>query len=125
MNYPEELITSDVCLRCGSCCKLTVSTKSASDRSTKKQKEKTVEWYNVIARQTDTIEIYDDGRIRFHCPQLLKTSDGMKTCQVYKDRPKICSDYNCFHMANLKGRPPENYEMIKGIIKKVHGEDAI
>ena len=100
MTYPEELITSDVCIRCGSCCKLTVGTLI--------EDEKAKEWYNVIARQTDTIDILDDGRIRFRCPQLKVTQeDGFKLCQVYQDRPKVCADYNCFHMANLKADLPK------------------
>ena len=126
MTYPEELITSDVCIRCGSCCKLTIGTPAPGPGKDEKKKERVKEWYNVIARQTDTIDILDDCRIRFRCPQLKVTQeDGFKLCQVYEDRPEICSAYNCFHMANLKGRPPENYEMIKGIIRQVHGEDAI
>ena len=115
--YKEELITSEVCIRCGSCCKLTVGEKGVS--------EKAKEWYNVIARQTDTINILDDGRIRFYCPKMNHTDDGLHLCTVYEERPRVCSDYNCFHMANLQGRPPENYEMIKGIIRQVHGENAI
>lgn len=118
MKYPEELITSDVCIRCGSCCKLTVP-------FDKTMGEKQEEWYNVIVKQTDTIEVKSDGRLRFYCPKMNHTKDGLKLCGIYEDRPRVCSDYNCFHMANHRGRPPENYEMIKGIIRQVHGEDAI
>ena len=111
MTYDESLITSEVCVRCASCCKLTIGRPDP-------RPDKMIEWENVIARQTDNIEILPDARVRFHCPELVIDGE-FKKCGIYKDRPRICSQYNCFEMANKMGRPPENYEMIMGIINKL------
>jgi len=108
MMYDESLITSEVCIRCASCCKLTIGKPES-------RPERMIEWENIIAKQTDNIEILPDSRVRFHCPKLVVEGE-FKKCGIYESRPYICSAYNCFEMANKMNRPPENYEKIMKII---------
>lgn len=113
----ESLITSDVCLRCGHCCKVTTQYERCSPDG--------VEWWAVIASESDLIEVIihpteKQARIRIHCPKL-KNQDGLKVCSIYEDRPTVCRKYNCFRTANLKNQRPENWNYIKGIVDSVHG----
>lgn len=62
--------------------------------------------------------------IQFTCPQLATNDEGHKLCSIYKDRPTICSDYNCFESSNINKRRPQQWDKIKDIIKEVHGIDV-
>ena len=125
-----SLITSDVCIRCGHCCKFTSPTQLQGDTGT--------EWMDVILGTNPYIELKyhnkvdvqrSDGTIQENmtpfeivarCPQLKTNEEGHKLCAIYEDRPTTCSRYNCFDMGNKMKRRPENFEFIAGLIKEVH-----
>ena len=134
----ESLITSEVCVKCGHCCKWTSEMQHCHPDIGK-------EWLDVIAKQSDTTQLlwYDNDkvqhksssgntdaqmrgqfRIRFTCPKLeVDKEAGTKMCTIYEDRPTVCRNYNCFRDANFKNQRPENWDYIAGIIKEVHGVD--
>jgi Fe-S-cluster containining protein len=130
----ESLINSDVCIRCGHCCKWTTATQLTNDKG--------VEWLDVmigtnpkakmLKHNKRTIkkpsgEVMRDStpfEIQFTCPQLATNDEGHKLCSIYKDRPTICSDYNCFESSNINKRRPQQWDKIKDIIKEVHGIDV-
>jgi len=115
MPLDENLITSEVCVKCGHCCKWTSSPQYVHPVNGP-------EWLNIIAKTDDTTLIWHENetvdhfsrseqkvvqqeRAKFHisfrCPKLeIDEEAGTKMCSIYADRPKICSNYNCFRMAN-------------------------
>jgi len=136
----ESLITSDVCVRCGHCCKWTSEMQSVHPVNGP-------EWLNVMAGQSDKTELiwYENEvvehwsirdnktvheerarfRIKFTCPKLeVDKEAGTKKCGIYNDRPKVCRDYNCFRTANQTKNRPQNWDLVSGIIKDVHGVDV-
>lgn len=136
----DSLITSDVCIKCGHCCKWTSEMQSCHPVIGP-------EWLNVIAKQSDKTHLkwYENEtedhlsksenkviredrarfKIQFTCPKLeIDEEAGTKICTIYEDRPKVCSNYNCFRNANNLNQRPENWNYIKGIIKEVHGVDV-
>ena len=136
----SSLITSEVCIRCASCCKWTSSMQYCAPG-------KGPEWLNVIGAQSENTELmwFEDEvvdhhslsegkvvkeerarfKIKFNCPKLVVDEEaGTKMCGIYENRPKVCSNYNCFASANRTQQRPQNWEFIKGIIKEVHGVDV-
>lgn len=135
----EKLITSDVCVKCGHCCKWTSEMQHCHPA-------KGPEWLKVISKQSDRTKLkwyanevtehYSKSedkpimeeraqfRIEFTCPKLdIDEDKGTKLCTIYEDRPKVCSDYNCFRNANAMDQRPQNWDYVKGIVKEVHGID--
>jgi len=122
MPLDESLITSDVCIKCGSCCKMTTDPIRCSDFG--------FPWYKTVVEQNDLIKLvnFDSNKnqvqIRFRCPKLdVDEKENTYKCSIYADRPAVCSNYNCFKDANNKNRRPENWDRIKVIVKQVHGVD--
>ena len=120
----ESLINSDVCIRCGHCCKWTTPTAFGNDSR--------IEWMEAIVSDNPHVEIVphnkiDDGRypyeLKVTCSQL-DTSDGFFKCKMYKNRPKACSEYNCFAWSNKLKRRPEAFHKQQKAIKEVHGIDV-
>lgn len=59
------------------------------------------------------------------CPKLIvDEKEGTKVCGIYETRPNVCRDYNCFTDANNRRRRPQNWDLIAGLIKKVHNVDV-
>lgn len=123
-NLNEDLITSDVCVKCGSCCKMTTEYIRCSPVG--------LEWYKTVVEQNDLIRLVafnekeEKVKIRFTCPKLVVDQQQKTfTCSIYQDRPQVCRAYNCFRTANIANRRPERWDYIKGIIKEVHGVDVV
>lgn len=130
----ESLINSDVCIRCGHCCKWTSTTQVTNGPGE--------EWLDVMIGSNPHVNMRKHNKrhlklpngkymgnatpfeIEFRCPKLKTNEEGHKLCSIYKDRPKICSDYNCFEHSNRLQRRPQQWDKIKGIIKEVHGIDV-
>lgn len=130
----ESLINSDVCIRCGHCCKWTSSTQVANGNGE--------EWLDVMIGTNPNAKMLKHNKrdmqvpgrgvmrnatpfeIEFRCPQLKTNDEGHKLCAIYQDRPKICSDYNCFEQSNRLQRRPQQWDKIKRIVKEVHGIDV-
>ena len=125
----ETLINSETCIRCGHCCKWTTSTQMANDNKRA--------WVATTIEDNDLVRMIEHNPVKVNgetknpfeleikCSKLIvdKEEDTYK-CGVYLDRPKVCSDYNCFEMANKLKRRPQNFKSIKEIIKKVHNVDV-
>ena len=130
----DSLITSDVCIRCGHCCKWTSATQLSNGTGP--------EWMDVILGSNPLLTLkyhnkrdveFPDGRIaknmtpfeiEARCPKLKTNEEGHKLCSIYEDRPTTCARYNCFDMANKTERRPQNWDFIAGIIKEVHGVEV-
>lgn len=132
----DSLITSEVCIQCGHCCKFTTPNLYVHP-------ENGPEWLNVIAKHDRTRLLWYDNekvkhqslsegrvveeerasfKVEFTCPKLqIDEEAGTKICGIYEDRPKVCSNYNCFRMANQTGQRPQNWKLISELVEKVHG----
>ena len=130
----KSLITSEVCIRCGHCCKWTSTTQVSNGPGP--------EWLDVVIGDNPYTEMKKHNKrdlmlptgmemknatpfeIEFRCPQLKTNEEGHKLCSIYESRPKICRDYNCFEASNRAERRPENFARISEIIKEVHGVEV-
>ena len=123
----ESLIDSETCIRCGHCCKWTTTTQLGdNDR---------IEWVDTLMSDNPLVKaihhnpVTYDGKkqnpfeIEIACSKL-NTDDGFKKCSIYKNRPKVCSDYNCFKWSNKLKRRPQGWEKITRAIKEAHGIDV-
>lgn len=130
----KSLITSEVCIQCGHCCKWTSITHVTNGPGP--------EWLDVVIGSNPLTEMKKHNKrdlrlpsgkamknatpfeIEFRCPKLKTNEEGHKLCSIYENRPKICSDYNCFEASNRAERRPENFDRISKIIKEVHGVEV-
>lgn len=125
----ESLINSDTCIRCGHCCKWTTSTQLGDDTR--------LDWLTTLVEDNELVSLVNHNQVsvngntknpfevKITCSKLIvDEQEGTYKCGVYLDRPKVCSDYNCFSWANNLKRRPQNWERIKRIIKEVHGVDV-
>ena len=135
----EDLITSDVCIQCGRCCKTTWLQPrwNKAERNREKYGERVDKMpylREMFSQSTTTFveERGDTAAVITWCPNLKQDAfcpskdwDGNPTykCGIYKNRPDVCSAYNCFTAANGQKRNPEYFEFIKGLIERVHGTD--
>jgi Fe-S-cluster containining protein len=125
----DTLITSDVCQRCAHCCKWQSKTQLATPEQVvflnaivgTQQK---IIWHNPrnLTQQEHTHHNVSPFEIEYTCSKL-ETKGDLKTCSIYKDRPNICKDYNCFTISNKVNKRPANWNNIKRIIKEVHNVD--
>ena len=83
----ENDITSEVCQKCGICCEIEYG---VPDRLS--------EWVNAVVEDYDHIKRNKQG-IRIRCSHLKDTEDGLVSCNIYGNRPKLCKDYNCVSRA--------------------------
>lgn len=130
----KSLITSEVCIRCGHCCKWTSTTQLMNGPGP--------EWLDVVIGTNPYLKMNKHNKrdvkmpngkfmgratpfeIEFRCPKLKTNEEGHKLCSIYENRPKICSNYNCFEASNQAKRRPENFAQISEIIKEVHGVEV-
>ena len=104
----EDLITSEVCMQCGKCCKTTwiQAMFSRSPRSF-------VEVRPNRPGKPEKVAVCN------WCSQLMPNL----SCGIYESRPTMCQVYNCFTAANSGKRDPEYFEFIQTLIERVHGTD--
>ena len=119
VDLDPDLITSEICMQCGMCCKTTWEQdrfrKSGTDR---------VPYLQAMFADRHKSEVSIRSRpsgeyaaVTNWCSHL-EEGDNLHhvKCGVYKDRPQMCRDYNCFRAANGVKRLPEYYEMISKLI---------
>jgi|TARA_Y100000310_G_scaffold120686_1_gene119466 hypothetical protein len=89
----ESDITEDVCKSCGICCEIELKPNWKKPRQ--------FEWLHAIVENHDNIT--DTGKgIRIRCSHLRKTKHSTHPyweCDIYEDRPQLCSDFNCVSWA--------------------------
>ena len=89
----ESDITEDVCKSCGICCEIELKPNWKKPRQ--------FEWLHAIVENHDNIETTEKG-IRIRCSHLRKTKHATHPyweCDIYEDRPQLCSDFNCVSWA--------------------------
>ena len=117
----ESLITSEVCLQCGKCCKTTW----IQDRRTKAKNhdgDKFEYLQAMFGRSPRSfVELRPNNKVAVvnWCSQL----NPDLTCNIYKDRPQMCIDFNCFKEANGRKGFPEYFDHIKSLIRRVHDKE--
>ena len=122
VELDEDLITSDVCIRCGMCCKTTWAQPGKSGTVTAEER---LEYLQAIFddrpedrnETTDVKAVGNNVHVVNWCRQL-DVTDEFRTCKIYENRPQMCRNYNCFREANGKKRLPQYYDFIKNIIDK-------
>lgn len=126
----HTLIDSDVCIRCGHCCKWTTKTHIRNSKG--------IDWLDAVVEDNELVGIIkhnsvklEDGtraepfEIELRCSKLvIDNEEKTAKCSIYLNRPQVCSDYNCFEHANNLKRRPQNFERIQKLIKEVHGIDV-
>ena len=126
VKQDPKLINSDVCIRCGHCCKLTLQVHQPfpTDDAHKKQKiDYVATVYDDV--KVDTLKIIDitnslsgktTVRVQKTCPKLQTSEEGFKTCSIYDKRPVVCKAFNCIATANHSEQTPQNWDVIKKLI---------
>ena len=111
----ESLITSEVCLQCGKCCKTTWT----QDRFTKGGADRLPYLQAMFGRSARTFVEAREKKVACvnWCSQLMP---DLK-CNIYQNRPQMCIDFNCFKEANGRKRLPEFWTHIKKLVERVHG----
>jgi Fe-S-cluster containining protein len=117
-DLDTDLITEEVCMQCGMCCKTTWW----QDRYTtdKKDPKDKVNYLRAMFADRDKSEIvFNEDKVGVinWCSHLVK-EDGKAFCGIYKNRPHMCRTYNCFQEANGRRGYPQYYDKIMKIIKK-------
>ena len=136
----DSLIDSDVCIKCGHCCKSTSTVQYAHPNAKEwigvihgenENPRIKLQWHNAVVtkQKKSTGEEVNQKAIPYHvthvCPKLVIDEEaGTKMCGIYEVRPSICRNYNCFTTANASKRRPQNWDNIKKIIKEVHDVDV-
>jgi len=126
VKQDPALINSDVCIRCGRCCKATLQVHQPFpiDENHRKQK---VDYIATIFDDVKGIKVIDISNDRTQktrvmlqkkCPKLDKNDHGHLICSIYEKRPAVCSSFNCIQTANHKESPPEDWEEIKKLIEQ-------
>ncbi len=115
VDLDPSLITSEVCMQCGKCCKTTWIQKRYSTRKNGPDNDKLPYLQAMFGRSPRSfVEERGPDKVAVvnWCTQLMP---DLK-CKIYNNRPQMCRDYNCFTAANGKKTLPEYYEFIQGII---------
>lgn len=95
-------ISSEVCLRCGECCKLYIPIKG---------NERYINFLKAIGVPI-IMDATNQGRVFLgYCPKL-KIENGQYLCTIYKNRPDLCRDFNCVAWAKYTDTY-ERSELIK------------
>lgn len=110
----DSLITEDICMQCGRCCKMTMTENRFHKRSTADDTDRGPYMQAMFALNPKAKVVVKNNTIDVitHCSHL---QPDLK-CGIYKDRPKICIDYNCFTWANGKKQLPQHYDFVKNLI---------
>ena len=111
----ENLITSDVCVQCGRCCKTTWLQPRWNKAERNSHRVDKIPYLKEMFSQSTTSFVEERG----------DKVAGVNTfkCGIYETRPDVCAAYNCFTAANGMKRNPEYFDFIKGLIERVHGTD--
>lgn len=119
----EDLITSEVCMQCGKCCKTTWIqeryTDSGQDRLDYLQAMFSRSPRSFVEVRPNRPGKPEKVAVCNWCSQLMPNL----SCGIYESRPTMCQVYNCFTAANSGKRDPEYFEFIQTLIERVHGTD--
>lgn len=124
VEQDPALINGDICIRCGHCCKATLQVHQPFKKDDGHKRQKT-EYIATVFADTPGIKILDvtnslTGKTRVSiqktCAKLTTNDQGHKLCSIYKNRPAVCSAFNCIQTANHSKTAPQNWERIKELI---------
>lgn len=123
-RYDESLITSEVCMRCGDCCKLQMTgsanfgVKNAESR--KFIKSVLIDHEVIDFRGWDVEK--NTFSLEIECSKLLRTADGV-ACGIYADRPQVCRDYNCLQQANKREQDVRPDAKVRRAVREIHNKE--
>ena len=115
----ENLITSEVCMDCGRCCKTTWIQPRWTHHNEHPDSDKLPYLQAMFGKSSRSYveERGDKVAVVNWCSNLQPDL----SCGIYKDRPGMCRAYNCFKAANGSKRLPEYWTHIKKLVERVHG----
>lgn len=123
----ESLITSDICLECGRCCKTSwIQERYTTPKDPADRKDKFPYLQAMFELNPKSFVTASDDKVKVTnwCSQLMQDN----RCRIYENRPEMCSTYNCFKAANGMKQLPEFYDHIKKLIdrkQKLEKADAV
>ena len=119
VDLDPSLITSEICMQCGRCCKTTWIQDRWTEHENHPRSDKLPYLQAMFGRSPRSFveprkasDGTDKVAVVNWCTQLMPDL----SCKIYKDRPQMCRDYNCFKAANGTKKLPEYYDFIKGLI---------
>ena len=98
MDYKD--INSDLCVRCGYCCKVQIPVNIQSDL-------RVFEFYKAAGLNVSLVEGSNIVKLDMGYCEQLDVSDGLYRCKIYDTRPQLCKDFNCLAWAtchNMQGK---------------------
>ena len=94
----EEDITSELCAKCGLCCKWPVDISDKQNRA--------IDFFEAVMEGREGVEKVGHGVYNLWCVHLKDNQ-----CTIYEDRPQMCRDYNCAAWAKT-GRDINHYNKV-------------
>ena len=133
VDLDPDKITSDICMRCGMCCKTTWVqsryTRDGTDREPylnamfddRPESEVSIAGGNVyVCNWCSHLKVtskHENLNVHVYNVQKgMRSKDKSIKCDIYDDAPKMCTKYNCFLEANGRKRLPEYYNHISNLI---------
>jgi len=126
IDQSPELINSDICIRCGHCCKATLPVHQPFTVDDNHKRQKT-EYIATVFADVDTIKVVDITNSKTGttkvvvvktCAKLDINKEGHKVCSTYENRPVVCKAFNCITTANHSQTTPQNWDVIKELIEE-------
>lgn len=122
-----SLITSDVCIKCQQCCYGLSYISYDMDATNVSRIHNQAEYASVAFQHNDNdvfILKHHDKKMSFISTRACSKLDKNKGCTVYKKRPRVCADFNCFDRYNKGEKAWTMYfPKVESIIKEVHNID--
>jgi len=116
-DLDPKLITGDICTQCGRCCKTTWHHSYSPE-----QKDYLEAMFELSPRSfVESNPERKSLKVVNWCSNLMP---DLK-CRIYKNRPSICSRYNCFEWSNSKKLMPEYFNFVFSLLTKKFGEGKV
>lgn len=88
-NLDYSDITSELCVKCGECCKIYIPFKG---------NERYIDFLKTIGIPI-IMDSVNQGRVFWgYCPKI-KIDNEIYQCTIYNNRPNLCRDFNCIAWA--------------------------
>ena len=107
VDLDPSLITEDICMQCARCCKVTLRQPYNKDK---------MQYLKAMFEHTPRVEVKRESTKNIGVVNWCSQLQTDLTCGIYKNRPKICQEYNCFDMGNKTKKLPEYYDFVKELL---------
>jgi len=107
MDYKD--INSELCIKCGECCRIIIPIYPPYTRID----DRYLEFCRGVGLNI-FVEKHNKNRLTIdlgYCEKL-EILDGFYKCKIYDRRPQLCKDYNCLAWANVSNIKEESRNLI-------------